>query len=83
MIPDDFKTPPDSAIHTIGITRAIRSILYHSNSSTEALQRIDDMWKTYHDPCTVSWRQMFYRLLEIDTPSDLPLCIDGYSGFIL
>lgn len=83
MIPEDFLTPADSAIDTIGITRAIRRTLYHSNSSTDALNSIADIWRTNNDPNTVPWRGMFYRLLEIDPPADLTVNMDGFSGFLL
>jgi hypothetical protein len=88
FLPEDFATPIDNVNGELktGITKEIKKILYFSHSSAEALDKIADMWRANLTPMSVHWKDLFYKMLELEQPADLKsadLNIDGYSGFLL
>jgi hypothetical protein len=87
-MPADFAVPVDGVNGELktGITKEIKKILYFSNSSDEALDAIANMWKANLTPMSLHWKDLFYKMLEIDQPADLKSAqqtTDGYSGFLL
>jgi len=83
-----FNTPADNVNGELktGVTNEIRKILYFSNTHSEALEQIAQMWRTNNTPLSQAWRTQFYNLLEIDPPTDLlnaEIDIERYSGYLL
>jgi hypothetical protein len=83
-----FDTPADNVNGDLktGVTKEIRKILYFSNTHSEALDQIAQLWRTNNTPLSQAWRTQFYNLLEIDPPADLlsaEIDIERYSGYLL
>lgn len=88
QVPPEFEIPVDNvngALQT-GIHREITKILYTSNNSNEALERINIMWRENNTPLTIYWRAQFYNLIDVPQPAEFEqgqIDLERYSGYIL
>lgn len=88
QVPPEFEVPVDNTNGSLktGVHREITKILYTSNDSTEALERISVMWKENNTPLTVYWRAQFYNLLDLTLPAEFgngQFNLERYSAYIL
>lgn len=69
--PEDFKIHNDITKAEQGITAVIKTILYESNSTDEALTSIAEAWLKYANDDPSGIRQSFYKILGIEQPIEL------------
>jgi len=69
--PKDFIVRADNTTCTEGMVSLIKNILYSSNSIEDALDQIDQAWRTHSQNDILGFRQSFYFVAGLKQPNDL------------